>query len=503
MGVMLMSILVGLVVLILSYVVIRLFTFIRWYKKIKKVLSHFPGPKPHWLFGNALQIGCFHDFVCRNHEEYVEKQNAKAYTFWLFINRPILQLTHPDTIKVLMKSNAPKAKSGAGYLFVLPWLGDSLLVSDGPKWERNRRLLTPGFHFSVLNGYFEVYNDVADTLLEKFASSCKDGKYIEIFKLASLATLDTLLQCSLSYKGNVQLVGENHPYVKAVKRLVTLVLARALNIFLYNPILFRLSSTGREFYKLCDFVHQFSEDIIAKRRKELANNQDSEKKKQLDFLDILLTATDDNGNGLTNEEIRNEVDTFMFAGHDTTASALSWSMYSLGKHKDIQEKVYKEVREVVGDKQYIDSDDISKMKYLSMFVKEVLRCHSPVPTVSRMIKEPCVVEGVEFPEGSIFDLSMFDVHHNSHVWPEPWEFKPERFEEDKHHEMDPYSFVPFSAGPRNCIGQAFAQHEEKVLIARIVNRFEISLDPDHKVEHFMEVVMRAKNGIMVNFKERS
>ncbi|XP_052073323.1 cytochrome P450 4F5-like [Mytilus californianus] len=402
-----------------------------------------------------------------------------------------------------MKSNAPKAKSAAGYLFVLPWLGDSLLVSDGPKWERNRRLLTPGFHFSVLNGYFKVYNDVADTLLEKFANSCKDGKYIEIFQLASLATLDTLLQCSLSYKGNVQLVGENHPYVKAVKRLVTLVLARALNIFLYNPVLYKLSSSGKEFYKLCDFVHQFSEDIIAKRRKELSENQDSQKKTQLDFLDILLTAKDDNGNGLTNKEIRNEVDTFMFAGHDTTASALSWSMYSLGKHKDIQDKVYREVREVIGDKKYIDSDDISKMKYLSMFVKEVLRCHTPVPTVSRMLQEPCVVEGVEFPEGSIFGLSMFDVHHNSHIWPEPWEFKPERFEEDKHHEMDPYSFIPFSAGPRNCIGQAFAQHEEKVLIARIVNRFEISLDPDHKVEHFMEVVMRAKNGIMVNFKERS
>lgn len=500
MGAILMSLVVGAVVLLLSYICLRFIKFLNWQRKIKKILSHFPGPEPHWFFGNALQIDNFDKFIRNMHKEYVEKKHARCYSLWLFMIRPIVHLTHPDTIKVVMRSSAPKAKSGAGYLFMLPWIGDSILVSDGPKWERNRRLLTPAFHFNILNSYFKVYNSVADTFMEKLANGCKENKYIEVYKESSLATLDTLLQCSLSYKGNVQLVGENHPYVKAVKRLIELVLARCLNILLYPESLYKLSSSGKEFFNICDFVHKFSEEIIMKRRKELSETQ---KKRHLDFLDILLTAKDENGKGLTDEEIRNEVDTFMFAGHDTTGSALSWSIYSLGKHKDIQDKVFTEVREVIGDKQYIDGDDISKMKYLSCFLKEVMRYHTTVPVVSRMLEEPCTIDGVEFPKGVFFDLNMYSVHHNPDVWDNPSEFSPERFAEDKHHNMDPFSFVPFSAGPRNCIGQAFAQHELKVLIARLVNRFEISLDPDHVVEHFMEVVMRAKNGIMVNFQERS
>ncbi|VDI55369.1 cytochrome P450, family 4, subfamily B, polypeptide 1 [Mytilus galloprovincialis] len=391
------------------------------------------------------------------YKEYVEDKRCKAFVYWLFVVRPLLTLTHPDTIKVVMKSTSPKSRKGAGIAFMLPWIGESLLVADGPKWERNRRLLTPAFHFSILNGYFKIYNDVTDTLLEKFAEGSKNGKYVEVFQYSGLATLDILLQCALSYKGNIQDVGESHPYVKAVKRMIELMLHRCLNINLYPEFLFKLSPSAR----------------------------------------------DESGKGLTDEEIRSEVDTFMFAGHDTTSSVLSWSIYSLGKHKDIQDKVYEEVRGVIGDKQYVDCEDIQKMKYLSCFLKEVMRHHTPVPVISRMLDEPCVIEGVEIPKGSFIDMAIYHAHHHPDVWEDPWEFKPERFEGDKHHDMDPYSFTPFSAGPRNCIGQAFAQNEEKVLISRLVNRFEITVDPDHEVEHFIEVVMRAKNGIMACFKERT
>ncbi|XP_052072903.1 cytochrome P450 4B1-like [Mytilus californianus] len=503
MAAVLMSIVIGIGVLILAVIIINLIKFLQWHGNMVKTLSHFPGPKTHWLFGNALQIETFDGFFKKMCKEYVEEKRCKAFVYWLFVIRPLLTLTHPDTIKVVMKSTAPKSRQGAGISFMLPWIGESLLVSDGPKWERNRRLLTPAFHFSILNGYFKIYNDVTDTLLEKFAEGSKNAKYVEVFQYSGLATLDILLQCSLSYKGNIQDVGESHPYVKAVKRMIELTLHRCLNINLYPEFLFKLSPSGKEFFKLCDFVHEFSEDIISKRKEDLKENADTEKRRQLDFLDILLTARDESGKGLTDEEIRTEVDTFMFAGHDTTSSVLSWSIYSLGKHKDIQDKVYEEVKRVVGDKQYVDCEDISKMKYLSCFLKEVMRHHTPVPVISRMLDEPCVIEGVEIPKGSFIDMAIHHAHHHPDVWEDPWEFKPERFVGDKHHDMDPYSFTPFSAGPRNCIGQAFAQNEEKVLIARLVNRFEISVDPDHEVEHFTEVVMRAKNGIMACFKERT
>ncbi|XP_071180898.1 ultra-long-chain fatty acid omega-hydroxylase-like [Mytilus edulis] len=503
MSAVLMSVVIGVIGLVLFYITQKIITFLKWHRRMKKILSHFPGPKPHWFFGNALQIGTFHDFVTRMHKKYVENLHTKGYSFWVFTVQPVVFLTHPDTIKVIMKSNAPKAKGNIGYSFMIPWIGDSLLVTHGSKWERNRRLLTPAFHFSVLNGYFEIYNDVADTLLEKLSNGSKSGQYIEVYQNSALAVLDSLMQCSLSYKGNIQSVGESHPYVKAVKRLVELVMARNLNLLFYPEWLYRLSPSGKEFFNLCDYVHQFAEDIIEKRKQELMNNVSIIKKRQMDFLDILLTAKDDNGQGLTDEEIRSEVDTFMFAGHETTASVLSWSIYALGKYKHIQDKVYREVKKVIGDKQHIDGDDISEMKYLSCFLKEVMRQYTPVPLIARTLEKPTVVNGVELPEGILTILGIHSGHHHPDVWDDPWEFKPERFEVSIQRDMDPYSFTPFSAGPRNCIGQSFAQSEEKVLIARIINRFEISLDPDHKVEPFIEFVMRAKNGIMVSFKDRS
>ncbi|XP_063447863.1 cytochrome P450 4B1-like [Mytilus trossulus] len=316
-------------------------------------------------------------------------------------------------------------------------------------------------------------------------------------------------------------------------------MARNLNLLFYPEWLYRLSPSGKEFFNLCDYVHKFAEDIIEKRKQELMSKVSINKKRQMDFLDILLTAKDENGQGLTDKEIRSEVDTFMFAGHETTASVLSWSIYALGKYKHIQDKVYTEVKKVIGDKQHIDGDDISEMKYLSCFLKEVMRQYTPVPLIARTLEKPTVVNGVELPEGiltilgihsghhhpDVWDdpwvgtihthsqntgetylltiLGIHSGHHHPDVWEDPWEFKPERFEGSIQRDMDPYSFTPFSAGPRNCIGQSFAQSEEKVLIARIINRFEISLDPNHKVEPFIEFVMRAKNGMMVSFKDRS
>ncbi|CAC5419296.1 CYP4B1 [Mytilus coruscus] len=160
-----MSIVIGIGVLILTVIIINLIKFLQWHGNMVKTLSHFPGPKTHWLFGNALQIETFDGFFKKMCKEYVEEKRCKAFVYWLFVIRPLLTLTHPDTIKVVMKSTAPKSRQGAGISFMLPWIGESLLVSDGPKWERNRRLLTPAFHFSILNGYFKIYNDVTDTLL--------------------------------------------------------------------------------------------------------------------------------------------------------------------------------------------------------------------------------------------------------------------------------------------------------------------------------------------------
>ncbi|KAK3084664.1 hypothetical protein FSP39_017144 [Pinctada imbricata] len=194
------------------------------------------------------------------------------------------------------------------------------------------------------------------------------------------------------------------------------------------------------------------------------------KKRHLDFLDILLSAKDEDGTGLTDEEIREEVDTFLFAGHDTTASAISWLTYYLGKYPEEQQKVYEEVRNLTKGEDNFTWENINDCRYLALFIKEAMRITPPVPIIVRYLTKPFEFDGVEIPAGT--QVGLFIVHINNHpsVWKDHEVFRPERFLTENVNSRDPYAYVPFSAGPRNCIGQRFAMDEVKVIIARLLLR---------------------------------
>ncbi|KAJ8317562.1 hypothetical protein KUTeg_005466 [Tegillarca granosa] len=397
---------------------------------------------------------------------------------------PTFTVTHPDTAKILLKSSEPKSKSTAGiHKMFLPWLGDGLLISNGPKWERNRRLLTPAFHFDILMPYIAVYNKVADIFLGKLLSLSSLGS-VEICNPVSQATLDTMLRCALSYEGRIQEKGDDHPYVKAVKELCHRTIQRALKPWFFVDFLFFLSPEGRQYKQLCDYVHDFADNIITTRKAVLAKDPDQLKKRRLDFLDILLTAKDEHGKGLSELDIRAEVDTFLFEGHDTTASALSWAIYCLAKYPDEQRKVYDEAKSILNDKK-----------------DEVMRYYTTVPILNRTLTKDTELDGVIIPKNSTVDIGIHLLNHHPDVWTDPDNFKPERLMYTDE-EIDPFRYVPFSAGPRNCIGQNFAMNEMKVMIAKLVNRFSITLDEKHQVVPVPEVVMRAKYGIKVFLNPR-
>ncbi|KAL3858896.1 hypothetical protein ACJMK2_009145 [Sinanodonta woodiana] len=483
------------------------------YKHVLDVTKHIPKLKYHhpvWGdFAMMKDMSDYHKWLM----EDMQKTGAKWHVLWVLFLYPVYIMEHPDTIKAILKSSTSKTKGvGGAYTIVEPWLGMNnitFIIHIDVRIERNckfycsryRRLLTPAFHFDILRPYITEYNQVADILLNKLASACKTGQSIEICGHVTLATLDTLLRCALSYEGNVQDKGDDHPYVSAVKMLTILVIERFLNPFVYPDFVYYRTKSGKKFLELCDYVHEFAMKIIGSRRQALAKNPDQVKKRRLDFLDILLIARDENEQGLTDEEIRQEVDTFMFAGHDTTSSAIYWGIYALGKYPAVQEKVYEEITAIMGEKASLDWEDLQHLRYLNLVIKENMRMFSTVPAVSRQLDVPTVVEGVELPAGSRIDINMNIVNHRPDIWQDPMEYRPERFEEAN--SQDPYSYIPFSMGSRNCIGKNFALNEQRVILARFVQRFKIKVDPSHKVERFPELIMKAKTGIKVFLEERT
>lgn len=496
----------SLLVLIGTFALYKFFSLVSSIRQLKKYFENAPGPKGrHWFYGHL------HLFpkVPSERIKFILGLGAKFrryFCLWVGPARVTIVVNHPSTVKAVMKTSEPKPTSFGGmYRFGIPWLGKGLLIADGARWSRSRRLLTPAFHFDILKPYVSIYNEAAEILMTNLDTNCNRGECFEIFTNISRCTLDVILRCAFSYETDCQKPGPAHPYLVAVNELSDIWWMREKKLMLYPDFIFYLTPMGRRFKQHCDYVHRVAEEVINKRKKLLECSKEPVKRKYLDFLDILLTAKDEQGNGMSLMDIRNEVDTFMFEGHDTTASSISWTLYALAKHPEYQKKAQDEIDEIYSckDTEQIEWQDLSKMEYLTMCLKESLRNYSPVPFIQREFTHDFEVDGRKFPAGTPVTVHIYGVHHNIDIWEDPMTYKPERFSKENVAKMDSYQFVPFSAGPRNCIGQHFALNEEKVILARLLRRYSFHLDPGHVVQMKIAATLRTENGIMMYCTRRA
>jgi len=490
------------------YIFFKIFAFAYRVYNIGSAINHFPQDPKHWLFGHLLNFPGFNDKGLAFLRDKAARQ-PRTSAVWRTIFAPSLTIRHPDLIKAVLKRSDPKPTANGFYRYGQPWLGQGLLLSNGTKWQRDRKLLTPAFHFDILKPYLLVDNEATETLMNKMSHYAERGESMEFYFNLSLCTLDIMLKCAFSFDDDIQNKGENHPYVQAVGTLAELWVKRAGSLIGFFEPIWNLTEDGKEFYRNCDFVHSMATSVIKSRRQAIAEHGPSahtaKGKKYMDFLDILLMARDENGHGLTDNEIREQVDTFMFAGHDTTASSITWTLYSLAQHQDIQEKCRQEADEVLKDRKddAIIWEDLGKFKYLTQCIKEAQRLHTVVPFVARELKEDLILDGIKVPAGANVEIHMYGLHHNPTVWHEDtMKYNPDRFSPDEMAKRDPYSFIPFSAGSRNCIGQNFSMQEQKVVISRILRKFRLELDPEFHLEKAVGIVLRPANGIKMKIYPR-
>ncbi|XP_063794996.1 cytochrome P450 4B1-like isoform X3 [Pseudophryne corroboree] len=413
-----------------------------------------------------------------------------------------LMVCHPDYAKAILSRQDPK--DNFVYVFITPWIGKGLLVLAGKKWFQHRKLLTPAFHYDVLKPYIGLMSDCTNTMLDKWEKLVPDQKPLELFHYVSLMTLDSIMKCAFSYESNCQNDSENE-YIKAVYELSYLVDHRTRCFPYHNDLIYYLSPHGFRFRRALNLVHHHTDKVIKKRKQSIKQETELEKiqqKRHLDFLDILLFAKDESGQGLSNEDLRAEVDTFMFEGHDTTASGISWILYCMAKYPEHQEKCREEIREVLGERNTVEWEDLGKMPYTTLCIKESMRLYPPVPGVARELSQPITFcDGRTLPKGTTIFLSIYTINRHPSMWEEPEVFNPLRFSAEEASNRNAYSFLPFSAGPRNCIGQNFAMNEMKVAVALTLQRFALSPDPDNEPLKLPQLVLRSVNGIHLNLRK--
>ncbi|KAK2497021.1 hypothetical protein MC885_017022 [Smutsia gigantea] len=438
-------------------------------------LSCFPQPpRRNWLLGH---LGMYLPNETGLQDEKKVLDNIHhVILVWMGPILPLLVLVHPDYIKPVVSASAAIApKDDLFYGFLKPWLGDGLLLSKGDKWSRHRRLLTPAFHFDILKPYMKIFNKCTDIMHAKWRHLAEGSVVsLDMFEHVSLMTLDGLQKCMSDY-------------ISAIIELSALVVRRQYRVHHHLDFIYYCSADGRRFRQACDTVHRFTTEVIQERRRALCQLGveawlKAKQGKTLDFIDVLLLAKDEDGKELSDEDIRAEADTFMFEGHDTTSSGLSWVFFNLAKYPEYQEK-----------------DDLTQLPFTTMCIKESLRQFPPVTLVSRRCTEDIKLpDGRTIPKGIICLVSIYGTHHNTTVWPDSKVYNPYRFDPDNPQQRSPLAFVPFSAGPRNCIGQSFAMAEMRVAVALTLLRFRLSVDRTRKVRRKPELILRTENGIWLN-----
>ncbi|XP_052751591.1 cytochrome P450 4d2-like [Galleria mellonella] len=462
------------------------------------------GPFPLPILGNAhLFMGSGEEFL--KLFVYYTKKFGDVLSIYLLTKRYIV-VVDPKTIEHILSSTELISK-GRSYEYLKPWLGEGLLTANGDRWKTHRKFLTPTLHFNILQNFLPVFFK-NERILRKKLGKIADGSDIDLFPLVALAALDNVTESIMGVPVNAQTDTESK-YVKAIERVSQIVAVRMRNALAGIEATFRLLSMKREQDSGLKILHGQSNSVIETRRNELKKlntNRLSDAsefgiKNKHAFLDLLLLA-EVNGKPIKDEHVREEVDTFMFEGHDTTTSGIVFCLYNISNRDDVQQKLFDEQKQIFGDDLERDPtySELQQMKYLEMVIKESLRLYPSVPLIERLITRDTEIDGLKIPANTALLIDIFHMHRHPDLYEDPDEFKPERF--DPSIPRSAFSWLPFSAGPRNCIGQKFAILEMKITLAGIIKHFKL-LPSNIEPKLTPDLILRSTNGVKVKFMPRT
>ncbi|XP_058127633.1 cytochrome P450 4c3-like [Anopheles ziemanni] len=488
--------------------------------KMIKLIDQIPGPVCLPLVGNGLQInvGCKDELFDRIIAS--RKMFGRRHGISRVWNGPIpyVLISKASAVEPIL-SNPKLVEKSNDYEYMKAWLGNGLLTSPGHIWHPRRKSLTPAFHFKILSDFVTIFQNQADVLIEKLGEQAQvHPEGFNIVPYVTLCALDIFCETAMGCPVYAQ-QNANSEYVRAHKQIGQVIRNRLQKIWLHPDFVFKRTSEFRKHQECLKVLHTFSDRVVRERKEELRrrkelqaesnsnNNNEGEeedtgyKKKQLAFLDLLLE-----GSGLSDLAIREEVDTFIIGGHDTTAAAMAWILYLLGADPAIQERAIAEIDAVMGgDRERRPTmAELNEMKYLECCIKEGLRLYPSIPVIGRRLTEDVRVENYTIPAGTTAMIVVYELHRDATVFSNPDKFNPDNFLPESCAGRHPYAYIPFSAGPRNCIGQKFAILEEKSVISAVLRKYRVeAVNRREDVQLLCDLVLRPKDGLRVRLHQRT
>uniref|UniRef100_A0A182XB01 Uncharacterized protein n=1 Tax=Anopheles quadriannulatus TaxID=34691 RepID=A0A182XB01_ANOQN len=495
--------------------------FYRQRAEIAKHINRIPGPPALPLLGNSLQWLVDRDemFSTINGARLLYGRRQGFNRVWAGL-KPYILISKATAAERIL-SSSKNIEKGRDYDLLKPWIGTGLLTSHAAKWHQRRKMLTPTFHFKILANFVEVMNKQSYVLVRQLEKQLNNTEGFDCTIYATLTSLDIICETAMGYPIHA-LEKSDSEYVKAHEKISEIILERLQKFWLRSDFIFRFTNAYTEHEHCLKILHDFAYSMIQKRREMYRQRKQSMlsetgsadnaphseeahgQRKQLAFLDLLLELSED-GQLLSDADIREEVDTFILGGHDTTATALAWMLYLLGTDQTVQERVFLEIDGIMGGdrERHPTMAELSEMRYLECCIKESLRLFPSIPILSRTLTTGVDIEGHHIPSGTNAVIMLYQLHRDPQYFPNPEKFYPDRFLPENSTNRHPYSYIPFSAGPRNCIGQKFGALEEKAVISAVVRNYRI--ESVHRREDLIlygDLVMRTKGGLKIRIQRR-
>ena len=392
--------------------------------------------------------------------------------------------THPDAVRDIFGADPDDARAGRANKVLEPLLGrHSLLLLDGERHLRERRMMLPPFHGERMKAYFDAIAALTDRAIDSWPI----GKPFPIHGEMQRITLDVILRAVFGVDEDEADFGE----LRAL--LVRLVSSITNPLLLFPPLQKDLGGwwPWSRFIRLRRRVHDRLLEHITRRRADAENRPD--------VLSMLIMARDEEGGQLRDDELHDQMLTLLLAGHETTATGLAWAVHRILADDEIRDAILKELRSVVGDGP-LDPTHLAELRFLDAATKETLRLHAVVPDVGRALERPARIGDRDLPAGVMAVPSIYLVHRRPDVWPDPERFDPRRFLDAR---PTAYEFLPFGGGTRRCLGMAFTLYEMKIVLAEILLRLSVHV-VDRKVPRVTRraVTFAPRGGVPVVIEAR-
>ncbi|KAK9721087.1 hypothetical protein K7432_003692 [Basidiobolus ranarum] len=360
--------------------------------------------------------------------------------------------------------------------------GDGLFTtsSDEEIWKLGHKLLIPAFSATAMKAYGNEMAMLAKKLVNVIEAISSEPEPVLISPWMTKITFETIGRVGFGFDfGLLESKDATiHPFIDAMSFCLREIRTRATRSQYWKmlPIW-----SNYQFDRMMQLMKDTVDDVII-QRKNSPEAQDSSK----DLLGFMLNARDKaTGQSLSDEVIRDQVVTFLIAGHETTSNTLSWCLYCLARHPAVLQKVLQEIANAgITDDELPTVLQISHLKYLSQVLKETLRMYPPLASIQKYCVQDCKLPfGYTIEQGTVATINIYALHHNPHTWSDPEVFNPDRFSSSEESKRSRYSWLPFSTGPRACIGMQFALQEAKIILAMLLKKFEFQL-PDDKPVHY-------------------